>query len=184
MRRKAQKKGRTPRATAILLADWVLLLTMLAASAWPLADVLRLYRARWQVELVFKRMKQLLRLNQIRSTNRASVEATVRALLVAWALQEGAMAEIRAHLPTSALTVPLPMSRQLVADRAGARHPETAGTGHLVAGPAAGVPPALTPLPRADTSPPGASGNGSAGLAHRRHRRMLLSGAEGGIEGR
>ena len=79
-RRKAQKKGRTPRATAIVLADWVLLLTTLAASAWPRADVLRRYRARWQVELVFKRMKPLLRLHQIRSTNRASVEATVRAL--------------------------------------------------------------------------------------------------------
>ena len=52
------------------------------------ADVLRLYRARWQVELVFKRMKQLLRFNQLRSTNRTTVEATVRALLVAWALQE------------------------------------------------------------------------------------------------
>jgi hypothetical protein len=114
MRRKAQKKGRTPSATAILLADWVLLLTTLAASAWPLADVLRLYRARWQVELVFKRMKQLLRLNQIRSTNRASVEATVRALLVAWALQEGAMAEIRAHLPMGALTAPLPVSSWLL----------------------------------------------------------------------
>jgi hypothetical protein len=32
---------------------------------------------------------------------------------------------------------------QLVADRTGARNPATAGTGHVVAGPAAGVPPAL-----------------------------------------
>jgi hypothetical protein len=110
VRRKAQKKGRTPSATALLLADWVLLVTTLAATAWSLAEVLRLYRARWQVELVFKRMKQLLRLNQIRSTHLASVEATVRALLIAWALQEGAMATIRAHLPTGALTAPTPLS--------------------------------------------------------------------------
>jgi len=41
-RRKAQKKGRTPSATALLLADWVLLITTLAASVWPLAEVLRL----------------------------------------------------------------------------------------------------------------------------------------------
>jgi hypothetical protein len=59
-------------------------------------------------------MKQLLRLNQIHSTNRASVEATVRALLVAWALPEEAMAEIRAPLPTGALTAPLPVSRWLL----------------------------------------------------------------------
>ncbi len=114
VRRKAQKKGRTPSATALLLADWVLLVTTLAAAAWPLADVLRLYRARWQVELVFKRMKQLLRLNQIRSTNKTSIEATVRALLIAWALQEGMMAEIRTHLPTDALTAPIPVSSWLL----------------------------------------------------------------------
>jgi hypothetical protein len=114
VRRKAQKKGRTPSATALLLADWVLLVTTLAATAWPLVDVLRLYRARWQVELVFKRMKQLLRLNQIRSKHPTSVEATVRALLIAWALQEEAMATIRAHLPTDTPTAPKPVSSWLL----------------------------------------------------------------------
>jgi hypothetical protein len=114
VRRKAQKKGRTPSPTALLLADWVLLVTTLAASAWPLVDVLRLYRARWQVELVFKRMKQLLRLNQIRSTHPTSVEATVRALLIAWALQEEAMATIRAYLPTDTPRAPKPVSSWLL----------------------------------------------------------------------
>ena len=114
VRHKAQKKGRTPSATAFLLADWVLLVTTLAATAWPLVDVLRLYRARWQVELVFTRMKQLLRLNQIRSTHPTRVDATVRALLIAWALQEEAMAMIRAHLPTDTPMAPLPVSRWLL----------------------------------------------------------------------
>jgi Transposase DDE domain len=96
----AQKHGRTPSATTGALADWVLVATTLAAD-WSLPDVLRLYRARWQVELVFKRRKQLLRFNQLRSTNRTTIEATVRALLVAWALQDGIVAEIRALLPTA-----------------------------------------------------------------------------------
>src|SRR5262245_63311652 len=52
----------------------------------------------WQMELVFKKMKQLLRLNQIRSTHRTSVEATVRALLVAWALHEGTTTRLRTLL--------------------------------------------------------------------------------------
>ena len=111
MRRQAHKQGRPPSATAIWLADWVLRLTTLAASAWPLADVLRLDRARWPVALVFKRMKQVLRLTQIRRTTRARGEATGRALVVAWVLPEGARAEIRAHLPTGALRAPLPVSR-------------------------------------------------------------------------
>ena len=110
VRRKAQKKGRTPSTTALWLADWLLVITTLAATDWPWADVLRLYRARWQVELVFKRMKQLLRLNQLRSTHPTSVEATVRALLVAWALQEGMLGALRACLPTGTPTTPTPAS--------------------------------------------------------------------------
>ena len=93
----AQKHGRTPSATTVALADWVLVATTLATD-WSLRDVLRLYRARWHVELVFKRMKQLLRFNQLRSTHRTTVEATVRALLVAWALQDGIVAELRTLL--------------------------------------------------------------------------------------
>ena len=54
----------------------------------------------YNIELVFKRMKQLLRLNQLRSQHPTSVEATVRALLIAWVLQDGMVAEIRAVLAT------------------------------------------------------------------------------------
>src|SRR5215470_15518497 len=43
-------------------------------------------------------MKQLLRLNQIRSKHRTSSEATVRALLVAWALHEGPTTQLRTLL--------------------------------------------------------------------------------------
>ena len=51
VRRKAQQKGRLPSTTALWLAEWLLVVTTLAAADWPLADVLRLYRARWQVEV-------------------------------------------------------------------------------------------------------------------------------------
>jgi len=105
----AQKHGRTPSADTLALADWVLVATTLAAD-WSLRDVLRLYRARWQVELVFKRMKQLLRFNQLRSTHRTTVEATVRALLVAWALQDGIVAEMRALFPSALPDAPLVVS--------------------------------------------------------------------------
>jgi hypothetical protein len=113
-RRRAQKHSRQVRATTLDLAAWVLLVTTLDATAWPDADVLRLYRARWQVELVYKRMKQVLRLNQIRSTQAASAEATVRALLVAWALQEDEAAQVRALL-ASLSTVPAEVPAQAVA---------------------------------------------------------------------
>src|SRR5215831_10462634 len=46
-------------------------------------------------------MKQLLRLNQIRSKHRTSVEATVRALLIAWALHEDTTTRLRTLLSAS-----------------------------------------------------------------------------------
>lgn len=101
-RRKAQKAGHAVHAPTLALAGWVLLLTTLTAATWPVTEVLALYRARWQVELVFKKMKQLLRLNQIRSTQRDSVEATVRSLLVAWALHEDTTTRLRTLLQTAA----------------------------------------------------------------------------------
>jgi hypothetical protein len=103
-RRKAQKAGRTITAPTLAVAGWRLLITTLAAGSWSAADVLYVYRARWQVELVFKKMKQLLRLNQIRSKHPTRVEATVRALLVAWALHEGTPTLLRALLRATAPT--------------------------------------------------------------------------------
>ena len=110
---KAQKHGRTLSTAIVTLADWVLVATTLAAD-WTLADVLRLYRARWHVELVLKRMKQLLRFNQLRSTHRTTIEATVRAPLVAWALQEDIGAEIQTRLRALTSSRPLVISRWLV----------------------------------------------------------------------
>ena len=101
-RRKAQKAGRTITAPTLTVAGWLLLITTLDAATWSTADVLYVYRARWQVELVFKKMKQLLRLNQIRSKHRTSVEATVRALLRAWALQESTTTWLRTLLRATA----------------------------------------------------------------------------------
>src|SRR5712664_1785764 len=103
-RRKAQKAGRTITAPTLAVAGWLLLITTLDAETWLAADVLYVYRARWQVELGFKKMKQLLRLNQIRSKHRTSVEATVRALLIAWALHESTTTWLRTLL--SATTSP------------------------------------------------------------------------------
>ena len=121
----AQKHGRTPSAVTVALAEWVIVVTTLSAD-WTLQDVLRLYRARWAVELVFKRMKQLLRFNQVRSTHRTTVEATIRALLIAWAVQEEVGADA-APVPAG-LGLPDPRGHQSVAhDQPGAGHPAAAG---------------------------------------------------------
>jgi Transposase DDE domain len=101
-RRKAQKAGRTITAPTRAVAGGLLLLTPLDAATWSAAEGLYVSRARWQGELVFKKRKQLLRLNQIRSTNRTSVEATVRAFLVAWMLHEDTTTWLRSLLSATA----------------------------------------------------------------------------------
>ena len=56
-RRKAQKAGRTITAPTLAVAGWLLLITTLDAGTWSTADVLYVYRARWQVELVLKKTR-------------------------------------------------------------------------------------------------------------------------------
>lgn len=82
---RAKDKGKPVTEEMLFLAGWVLLITTLPEPNWSEAEVLRLYRARGPAELVYKRMKQLLRLKQIRSTTPEGAQATVRAFLVAWA---------------------------------------------------------------------------------------------------
>jgi hypothetical protein len=50
-RRKAQQAGRTITAPTLAVAGWLLLITTLDARNWSTADVLYMYRARWQVEI-------------------------------------------------------------------------------------------------------------------------------------
>ena len=113
-RRKAQKAGRTITAPTLAVAGWRLLSTTLDAATGATADVLYVYRARWQVELVLKKMKQRLRLNQIRSKHRTSVEATVRALLIAWALHESTTTWLRPLLSATAAPESIVVSSWLV----------------------------------------------------------------------
>ena len=69
-RRTAHKAGRTLTAPTLAVAGWRLRLTTLDAGTWSTADGLYVYRARWHVVLVCKKMKQRLRLNPIRSLAR------------------------------------------------------------------------------------------------------------------
>src|SRR5919199_3310316 len=48
-RQQAKDHGRQITLATLLIAGWVLLVTTLAADAWSDTEVLRLYRARWQV---------------------------------------------------------------------------------------------------------------------------------------
>jgi hypothetical protein len=68
LKRRAQKKygGKVNKET-LYLADWVLLLTSLPPETAPAKVVGKLYRGRWQIEIVIKRLKSLLDLDALRA---------------------------------------------------------------------------------------------------------------------
>ena len=116
---KKAKRKLTPTTIAIVITAAVLATAaaaalVAAAAALPIAG-LRLYQARWQIELVFKRIKQLLRLAPLRCQKREALEATVRAIVIAWALQEQVATEVRALLPSGARDRQAPASSWLLA---------------------------------------------------------------------
>jgi Transposase DDE domain len=111
VRARAKRKGRTVQAATLLLAGWIILLTTLAATEWTAAAVGRLYRARWQVELLFKRLKQLVKGTRLRVKGTAAAEAVLRACVVAWALQEEVAAELQEALPRWGAGPTRPVSR-------------------------------------------------------------------------
>ena len=97
-RKKAATKGRKAQARTLKMAGWMLLVTTLKREEWPTDRVLELYRSRWQIELVFKRLKSILRLDHLRVSHPQAVEAVVRLVLIGWLLQAEVGAELRAQL--------------------------------------------------------------------------------------
>ncbi len=63
MRRAHAKKGRTPTVAALELAGWLILITNAPVDKLPTKAMAYLYRLRWQIELIFKQCKSVLRVN-------------------------------------------------------------------------------------------------------------------------
>lgn len=82
LRQSMRKQGRTPSAKALQLAGWLLLLTNAPAEKLPSAMMSYVYRLRWQVELIFRQAKSVLRLDKTESENPHRVQAEIWARLI------------------------------------------------------------------------------------------------------
>lgn len=78
-----KKRGHTIDRRTLLAAGFVLLVTTLDATTWPTNDVLALYRCRWQIELVFKRLKSIWHLDQLRSRDPDTAQAHILGVILA-----------------------------------------------------------------------------------------------------
>jgi len=112
--RQARDKGRTLSPEALFLAGFVLLVTTLPAQSWSSQQLLELYRARWQIEVLFKRIKQVLALHILPAQTPQGAQAMICALLVAWMLIEEDVQTLRRQL-SDGEPVECPISSWLLA---------------------------------------------------------------------
>lgn len=66
-RQDGNRKGRTPAQDTLYLAGWVMVFTTVSEGVLEASTIITLYRTRWQVELVFKRLKSLLDIDLLRT---------------------------------------------------------------------------------------------------------------------
>lgn len=86
--KESRQKGKRPDPRSLQAAEYILLLTSLPAETFSSAQVLALYRLRWQIELAFKRMKSLAGLDTLPAKKPALARAWIHARLIALLLAD------------------------------------------------------------------------------------------------
>jgi hypothetical protein len=97
--RDAAKKKRRVHPDTIEAARYVLLFTTLSAERLSAAAVLELYRYRWQVELAFKWLKQLLKIGRLPHQDPEAAAGWIQAKLVVALLLETLFRSARIFSP-------------------------------------------------------------------------------------
>ena len=85
--KESSKKGRKTKPETLEAAGYIFVFTTLDQSI-PAETVLTIYRARWQIELTFKRLKSLLGLGHLHNKNPESAKAWLYGKLLAACLIE------------------------------------------------------------------------------------------------
>lgn len=112
LHRAAAKRQRTLQPETLEAAAYTCVLTTLATEVLDTAGVLELYRARWQIELCFKRLKSLFRLGHVPKRQDASAHAWIEGKLLTVLLIERLLHEARFFSPWGFPLVPTqPLAR-------------------------------------------------------------------------
>ena len=93
----AKKRGKQPDPRSLEAAKYILLLTSLPVATFPPADILALYRFRWQIELAFKRFKSLAGLDMLPAKKPELARAWIYARLIVAIIAE----QIAGQVPDS-----------------------------------------------------------------------------------
>jgi Transposase DDE domain len=102
---RARKNARTWQYKAtektLAMAGYVLLITSLPEETWPAERVLAAYRLRWQIELMFKRWKSLIGLDQLRVSDPQMIRCWIAIVLLTTLLVDQDRPDIQADAPDS-----------------------------------------------------------------------------------
>ncbi len=96
---KASRSQRQPSAYSLAMASYLMIFTMLPTELYPSAKVLGMYRWRWQMELVFKRLKSIMALGQLPKRDPPSARAWISGKLLVAMLVERLRREAESFSP-------------------------------------------------------------------------------------
>jgi hypothetical protein len=109
--KEAKKRGKQPDPRSLEAAKYILLLTSLPATVFPPADILAIYRLRWQIELAFKRFKSLAGLDLLPAKKPELARAWIYARLIVAIIAE----QIAGQVPDSSPCGPETTTRKSIA---------------------------------------------------------------------
>ena len=109
--KEAKRRGKKPDLRSREAAKYILLLTSLPATVFPPADILAIYRLRWQIELAFKRFKSLAGLDLLPAKKPELARAWIYARLIVAIIAE----QIAGQVPDSSPCGPETTSRKSIA---------------------------------------------------------------------
>jgi hypothetical protein len=145
----ARKRGKQPDPRSLEAAKYILLLTSLPADTFPPADILAIYRFRWQIELAFKRFKSfksLAGLDMLPAKNPELARAWIYARLIVAIIAE----QIAGQVPDSPPSGPAKVAPKPIALASDEDSPGHDLRRHSRTTPVAGR---LQPLPPNPSSP-------------------------------
>jgi len=82
-----RKQIKNIKTATLVYAEWIILMTSLS-DEYSAEELLELYRSRWQIELLFKRIKQSFAVSKLPVASLNHSKVIVLSWLILWALTE------------------------------------------------------------------------------------------------
>lgn len=111
LRKQSIRRQTQLRPETLAYAEYVMVLTTVKKQELAVHEIMQLYRARWQIELCFKRLKSLFNLGHVPKRGDASARAWVHGKLLTVLMIERLLAEARFFSPWG---FPMPSTESMV----------------------------------------------------------------------